>query len=251
MQILIGCAKDMTSCSEWQVPFTTTPRFQEKAIQGATQMMAYSVDELRDMLKISVPLAKELRQRYSHFLDSETGMAAILSYSGVVYKHLGLENFTTADFEYAQQHLWITSFLYGLLRPLDAIKPYRLEGKIELPENGCSMFAYWKPRLTDIFIQSIKEDDGVLVDLASNEMRSFFDWKRVEREVTVVKPDFFVNKGGMYKNVTVYAKQCRGMMTGGIIKERLTSPEDLLALTPNGFVFQGEDKAKNNLVFVL
>jgi len=68
------------------------------------------------------------------------------------------------------------------------------------------MFAFWKPLLTECFIQSIKADDGLLVDLASNEMRSFFDWKRVEREVTVIKPDFLMNKNGVVKNVTIYAK---------------------------------------------
>ena len=104
---------------------------------------------------------------------------------GAVFKRILPKDFSAEDFRYAQEHLRITSFLYGLLRPLDGIKPYRLEGDVRLPEKGgISMFDYWKPLLTDYFIEEIKNCGGVLINLASAEMKDLFDWKRVEQEVT-------------------------------------------------------------------
>ena len=140
------------------------------------------------------------------------------------------KDFTADDFRYAQEHLRITSFLYGLLRPLDGIKPYRLEGDVCLPEKGgVSMFDYWKPLLTDCFIAEIKRQGGVLVNLASGEMKELFDWKRVEKEVRVVTPEFRIWKDGGLKTVVIYAKMCRGEMVRYIIKERVDSPEGLRA----------------------
>ncbi len=120
-----------------------------------------------------------------------------------------------------------------------------------LPENGRSMFAFWKPLATEILIASIKKDDGVLVDLASSEMRSFFDWKRVEKEVKVIKPVFFVNKDGVLKPLSVFAKQGRGAMTGMILRERLTEANDLAHFTSEGFHYVGDGKDECNPVFVL
>ena len=105
------------------------------------------------------------------------------------------KDFTADDFRYAQEHLRITSFLYGLLRPLDGIRPYRLEGDVRLPEKGgITMFDYWKPLLTDYFIEEIKKRGGILVNLASGEMKDLFDWKRVESEVRVITPDLSVER---------------------------------------------------------
>ena len=136
------------------------------------------------------------------------------------------------------EHLRITSFLYGLLRPLDGIKPYRLEGDVRLPEKGgISMFDYWKPLLTDYFIEEIKNCGGVLINLASAEMKDLFDWKRVEQEVRVITPEFQVWKAGQPKTVVIYAKMCRGEMTRFIVKNRLECPEELKSFSWEGFVW--------------
>lgn len=246
MQILIGCAKDMTRGLGTELVLHE-PRFQDEARQHALQMMNYSPEELRNMLHISPALAKETWLRYQHFLDDSPLQAALLAYTGVVFKHMGLAHFTSEDFSYAQAHLWITSFLYGLLRPLDGIRPYRLEGKVVLPQYDQSMLAYWRLRLTDVFIASIRDDDGLLLDLASNEMRSFFDWKRVEREVRVVRPEFLVEKEGVLKQVTVYAKMCRGAMAGHALRQRLALPEALQDFTFEGFAFAYNKDAKTPL----
>ena len=152
----------------------------------------------------------------------------------------------------AQNHIRITSFLYGLLRPLDGIKPYRLEGDVRLPEKGgLSMFNYWKPLLTDYFMEEIKSRGGVLINLASGEMKDLFDWKRVEEEVRVVTPDFQVWKGGQLKTVVIYAKMCRGEMVRYIIKNRIERPEDLRGFSWEGFAFDEKRSTDSHLLFTL
>ena len=229
----------------------TKPEFQDYATRNALQMTDYGEDELRDMLHCNAEIARLNRQRYMHFFDEEPALQAVLAYTGIVFKHLNADDFTADDFRFAQQHLWITSFLYGLLRPLDGIKPYRLEGDVVLSENGVNMFDFWKPLLTDHLIRSIKEDGGVLIDLASKEMQRLFDWRKVKREVRVVRPEFFVRKGGKLKTIVIYAKMCRGEMAGFILRSRLSKADDILSFTYDGFALSEADTTSDRPVFVL
>jgi cytoplasmic iron level regulating protein YaaA (DUF328/UPF0246 family) len=125
-----------------------------------------------------------------------------------------------------------------MLRPLDKISLYRMEGNVEY--KGDTIFNFWKPRLTDLLIDSVKADDGILVNLASEEMKSLFDWKRVSTEVKVIEPEFMVQKNGKLKTIVVYAKSCRGAMTRFIIKNRLTQPAELQCFEYEGFHFAAE-----------
>ena len=123
---------------------------------------------------------------------------------------------------------------------------------MRLPEKGgITMFDYWKPLLTDCFIEEIKKRGGILVNLASGEMKDLFDWKRVESEVRVVTPDFQVWKGGKLKTVVIYAKMCRGEMVRYIIKNRIGCPEDLRDFSLEGFTFDEGLSTDNHLQFVL
>ena len=158
MMTFISCAKTMTGRSKIQTPVTSTPQFQTEAIQNALDMSQFSAEELERLLRVNSKIAAENYMRFQDFCsDSPSALAALLAYTGIVYKRIHPQDFTPEDFQYAQDHLRITSFLYGLLRPLDQIKNYRMEGDIKLPERGgISMFDYWKPILTDTFIKEIK-----------------------------------------------------------------------------------------------
>lgn len=219
------------------VPETTRPAFGREALETAMELAQYSVAELADMLRVNARIAAENCLRYHNFaVANGTLQPALCAYTGAVFKRIAPADFTSDDFLFAQQHLLITSFLYGLLRPLDLIKPYRLEGNVCLPgRGGCSMFDFWKPLLTDFFIEAVRNRGGVLLNLASGEMKDLFDWKRVEREVEVVTPEFQVWKGGTLKTVTIYAKMCRGEMVRYLIKHRIDAPDDLQAFTWEGF----------------
>ena len=134
MQILLSCAKTMSSEGSFAAPRTTAPRFLREAEELAARMAALTTDELARLLRVNGTLAAENRQRYLRFHDPDgEAVAALAAYTGIVFRHIAPERFTADDLHYAQQHLHITSFLYGLLRPLDAIRPYRLEGDVRLP----------------------------------------------------------------------------------------------------------------------
>ena len=219
-----------------KTPLFSQPVFLKEAEHFALLMSQRTVEELMDMFHCSRQLAIENKLRYERFFVDKESRPAILTYFGQAYKCLQAQTFDDEDFLFAQQHLWITSFLYGLLRPLDMIHPYRMEGKVEL--DGKTMFHHWKPLLTNLLIESVKADDGILVHLATEEMQHLFDWKRVANEVTLVQPQFLVVKNGKLKSVTVYAKSCRGAMTRYLIKNRLHTPEDLQGFGYEGFEFK-------------
>ena len=253
MMIYISCAKTMTAQSKLQVPFTTQPYFIDEARQNVMDISQFSMEELGRLLKINSKLAAENYFRYHNFFSSEDkGLPAILSYTGIVFKRLAVKDFSDDDFRYAQEHLLITSFLYGLLRPLDVIKNYRLEGDVRLPERGnISMFDYWKPVLTDFFIAEIKKQGSVLINLASNEMKDLFDWKRVCREVRVITPDFQVYKNGKLSTVVIYAKMCRGEMTRFILKNRIENPEQIKSFEWEGFCYNENESSGDHWVFTM
>lgn len=239
MQILLAPAKLMIdNPANCTIDGVSSPVFQTEADHIVAAMYDYTVDELADMLHINRELAISTHQRYNDFFDPDTRRAAIGRYDGIVFKNIDAENFTPAQLEFANTHVNICSFLYGLLRPLDLINPYRLEGDVTLPAiGGISIFDYWKPRLTDELIRRVKADDGILVNLASNEMQKLFDWKRVKKELTIISPSFKVEALGILRTITVYSKICRGAMTRFIIQNSLSIPATLRAFEHIGFTY--------------
>lgn len=135
MQILIGCAKTMTPAPGHGVTLHSEPAFRHIAHEIAMQMSTYTPLELQAMLKVNPAIARETWQRYHDFHDPATRIPAAWAYDGMVFKKLAPETLSTHDLAYANSHLFISSFLYGLLRPLDLINPYRLEGNIEPAGN--------------------------------------------------------------------------------------------------------------------
>lgn len=252
MLILLSCAKTMGDTSKVSVPFTTVPRFQGDAAAIALQMSQCSAEELERLLRVNRKIAVENYNRYQEFHSEDTReLPAVLAYTGIVFKRLSPKEFTDADFRYAQDHLRLTSFCYGLLRPLDVIRPYRLEGDVQLLEPGNqTMFAYWQARLTDLFIQEIKQQGGVLCYLASDEMRGLFDWKRVEKEVKVITPEFRVLKNGKLATVVVYTKMSRGEMARFIIRQQIENPEALKTFVWEGFEFNPQLSDERKYVFI-
>lgn len=238
MQILLASAKIMNSATTVHTPDTHLPRFQKEAGQLALELGELSVEDLAKTIPCNEKIALENKLRYQDFFNEESFIPALLAYYGQAYKCLKAQDFSQEDFRYADKHLWITSFLYGLLRPLDLIHPYRLEGKAKLPSaEGKNMFAYWKPHLTDILIETVKADDGILVHLATEEFQHLFDWKRLLKEVHVIQPLFMVDQGIRLKAVSVYAKSCRGAMTSYILRNQLTSPYNLLDFEYDNFLY--------------
>ena len=252
MLVLLSPAKTMTGSSKIKAPKATIPTFQTKANEIALNMAQFSKEELEKQLKLSSRLAVESYNRYLEFHSPELSpLQSILAYTGVVFKHIDPTDFTTEDFLFAQDHVRFVSICYGLLRPLDAIKPYRMEYDIRLPELGTgNMYAYWKAIQTDHLIKEVKKAGGILFNLASMDVQPAFDWKKVEESVRVITPDFKVVKNGKAKTVVIYAKMARGQMTRYIIKNRITNPEDLKGFSWEGYHFVEEDSDNNHWNFL-
>ena len=238
MQILLASAKIMNVSTSVDVPKKSRPSFQEQAERFALELSSWDTQRLMKELKCSHDIAIENMQRYQSFWNEKELLPAILAYFGQAYKYLKAEDFNHEDFSFAQDHLFITSFLYGLLRPLDCIHPYRMEGKVKLEAaGGKNLFAYWKPLLTDMLIEAVKANDGTLVHLATEEFEHLFDWRRVCQEVKVIHPLFYVDKGDTIKIVSVHAKSCRGSMARYIIQHQIAEPLEILNFEMDGFKY--------------
>lgn len=229
----------MAERSSVATPRTTVPVHLEEARRLAAELATLPTDELAQLLRVNRHIAAENHLRYRRFHDSDTpALPALAAYTGIVFKRIAPASFSAADLEYAQEHLNITSFLYGLLRPLDAIRRYRLEGDAVLPgHDDQTMFGYWQGRLTEAFLEKIHADDGILVNLASSEMKRLFDWKRIRREARIITPEFRIREGDRLKTIVVYTKMCRGEMTRHLIRNRIADPEMLKEFEWEGFRF--------------
>ncbi len=251
MQILLSCAKTMADTPAFATPRTTAPRFAAEADTLAAELAALPVGELARALRVNPRIAAENHRRYLCFHDA-AAHAAIAAYTGIVFQRIAPAGFTADDFAHAQRHLNITSFLYGLLRPLDAIRPYRLEGDVRLAGCGdAPLFDFWAPRLTDCLIERVEADDGILVNLASDEMKRLFDWRRVCRSVRVVTPAFRLREGERLRTVVVYTKMCRGAMARHLLLGRIDRPEALGDFAWEGFRFDPAASRPDAPLFVL
>ena len=252
MHILLSPAKTITGTSKIEVPSGSIPQFQQAATDIALYMAQYSVEDLKRLLKLSPKLALESYERFQHFHSTdERPLQALLAYTGVVFKHINPKDFSEEDFLFAQTHLRIVSICYGLLRPLDLIKPYRMEYDIKLPELGDgNMYNFWKGRQTQSLIKEIKADDNLLINLASMDVQPAFEWKKIDDSVRIITPEFKVWKNGKAETIVIYAKMARGQMSRYIIKNKISNPEELKSFTWEGFQYKETLSSENNWVFL-
>lgn len=243
MLVYLSCAKLMSSAPVGRVEGAGDPLFQAQAERHVLNLMSLTIDDWSEQLHIKREMAAEVWHMYQHFFErkADQRLPAAFAYNGMVFRKLSVPTLTAQQLEYAQEHVLIASFLYGMLRPLDLICPYRLEGKVVLPDSGGeNMFAFWKTLLTDFFIQRIKENGGVLVNLASKEMQQMVDWRKVKKHVRVITPEFRVWKDGRLRNIVIYTKMCRGAMTRFILQRQFDDPEELKYFSFEGFQHDSE-----------
>lgn len=236
MQILLADAKIMFD--EVRTPPSGSPMFDAEANAIAADLCAMSPVRLAEILHCSMRVAGEAWQRYNNFHGAPR-RAAITAFNGQAYKHLKAWELDADTLAYAQEHLHITGFLYGLLRPLDGIAPYRIEHHVSLPATGnVPVNKFWKDRLTDLLIRRTLADDGTLVYLSTAEYEQLFHWDKVCRHLRVIRPQFYVDKGSELKVSVVWAKACRGAMTRLLLKTRATDPAEIRGFCYEGFRFR-------------
>lgn len=252
MQLLLASAKLMHDQSP-TLPLAelSEPAFEQEARCFVNDLKAYTPDELQALYQCNETIARQNHARFAAFERESATIPALFAYNGQAYKHLNANTIDLDSLIYAQSHLWIVSFLYGLLRPLDGIHPYRLEGRAELATaGGKTLFEYWRPKLTELLVKAVKADDGCLVWLAPDEFTHLVDWKRLNRELKVVRPVFQVEKDGKRRTQAVWAKTCRGAMARMVLLKRISRPEDLPAFAYEGFHYEPAEGDQEYPLFV-
>lgn len=180
----------------------------------------------------------------------ENAKQALLAFKGDVYTGLQAETLSEAELSYAQDHLRMLSGLYGLLRPLDLMQPYRLEMGTKLANaRGKDLYAFWGTRISEWLNEALKEQgDDLLLNLASNEY--FSAVKRPALNARIIDTDFKDLKNGQYKIISFYAKKARGMMSRFVISEKINTPDALKQFDFGGYRFSKEQSTATRLVFL-
>ncbi|KJZ18964.1 peroxide stress protein YaaA [Loktanella sp. S4079] len=231
----------------------TQPDFQEDAIRLSKTARNLTLAELKKLMKLSDDLARLNRDRFKAFAAEPTPEAvkpAVLAFNGDTYQGLEAKTLSDDDMRWAQDRLRILSGLYGLLRPLDAMQPYRLEmGSRLKTRRGKSLYDYWGDTIAKALnAQAQAMDTQVLINCASQEYFGAVDLNALK--LRVITPQFMEIKDGKPKIVSFFAKRARGAMARYVVENRLTEPEDIQGFTSGGYVFDPDLSEGDKWVFV-
>jgi cytoplasmic iron level regulating protein YaaA (DUF328/UPF0246 family) len=240
MLIVISPAKTLDYETPPVTATFTRPDFLKQSRQLINNLRNFSALDLAELMKLSMKLAELNFDRYHDWKTPFTpnnAKQAVLAMKGDVYTGLDAETLTDEELDYAQNHLRILSGLYGVMRPLDLMQPYRLEMGTRLAnEKGKDLYAFWDKTITDALNQALKaQGDEVLVNLASNEY--FKSVKPKLLEGRIITPQFKEYKNGAYKMIGFYAKKARGLMSRYIIQRRISNPDELKSFDLEGYSY--------------
>ena len=234
-----------------------TETFSQPSLLDASQelidvLAKKGTPELESLMSISTALASLNAERYQEFHTPFTpanAKQALLAFDGDVYGSFERNSYGEDEFAYAQEHLRILSGLYGLLRPLDLMQPYRLEMGTKLAtKKGKNLYEFWGDRITNSLNQVLEEKGfDTLVNLASNEYFKSINKKQLNAQI--ITPAFKDIRDGKAKTIFLYAKQARGLMCDFAIKEKVSSPEGLKDFAGMGYRFDESLSSGTNWVF--
>lgn len=252
MLALISPAKTLDFDTPAHTKVHSKGQFLSEAQALIEQLKPLSPQDISSLMKISDPLGQLNFARFHSFkqpFTAKNSKPALLAFKGDVYTGLDAESLSEADFEFAQEHLNILSGLYGLLKPLDRIQPYRLEmGTRFANSEGKDLYAFWGNKITDALNQTLaKHQQPVLINLASNEYFKAVNKKHLKADI--ITPVFKDQKNGQYKIISFYAKKARGMMAAYIIQNRLNDPEQLKSFNVAGYSYNESMSTQKDWVF--
>jgi uncharacterized protein len=252
MIIVISPAKSLYENRPIHFDRSTEIDFWPEAVKVVSVMKKKKPAQLAKLMDISPKLAELNFQRFQAWnplFTPENSWQALLMFNGDVYQGLQAETFTDAEFETAQQKLRILSGVYGLLKPLDLIQPYRLEIGTNLPVFGKkNLYDFWKVKITAKINQELEQaDQKLLINLASNEYFSAIDTKKVKARI--ITPSFKENKNGKHQMVSFFAKRARGLMSRFVIQNDISDPEEMKAFDWEGYFFNNQLSGENDWVF--
>lgn len=249
MLAVLSPAKSLDFTPAPQGTIESTPEFQADANTLVQLAKKLSVEDLRNLMKISEDLAQLNVNRFKSFEKSSTdanSKQAALAFTGDTYQGFRAWDFDADQLVYAQDHVRILSGLYGALRPMDRIQPYRLEmGRGLVNSQGKTLYAYWGQRLGNALDQAA--DGGAVINLASHEYFRAASAKTMNSRV--ITPEFKEEKGNELKMVGFYAKRARGAMARYLVEHRVDRPEGLKEFDTDGYGFRADLSSGDKWVF--
>jgi uncharacterized protein len=252
MITLLSPSKKLNFDTQNIVQDYTQCEFISSAEQLALEAKNLSENDLRELMGISDNLAKLNRERFDRWclpFSISNAKQAILAFNGGVYSGLNAENFKDDDFKFAQNHVRILSGLYGILKPLDLIQPYRLEMGISFKnKRGKNLYEFWKDDLTENLNNSIKSHkDRTIINCASIEYFSAIDLKKFDGNVLSVV--FKEYRNDELKFISFNAKKARGMMTRFIVNNKIDTSDGLKDFNYDNYKFDQKLSDKFSYVF--
>lgn len=252
MLMIISPAKTLDYESPLATETHTQPDFLDDACELIDQLKELEPHQISNLMSISDKLGQLNAERFQSWctpFTADNARQAVLAFKGDVYTGLNAESFSEEDFAFAQNHLCILSGLYGLLKPLDLMQPYRLEMGTRFGNTrGKDLYAFWGTRITEALNHRLANDDKVLVNLASNEY--FKSVQKKQLAARLITPQFKDWKNGQYKIISFYAKKARGLMCRYAIQNRITQAEDLKGFNLDGYYFSEDQSDSNNWIFL-
>ena len=253
MLAVVSPAKKLQFSAEMPPFAPTQPQFKSEIKDLVEILKTKSTADLMNLMSISAKLGELNYERYQNFsnsFDIETARPAAFLFQGDTYVGLKADTFSADDLAYAQDHFAILSGLYGVLRPLDLMQPYRLEMGTKLAnDNGEDLYDFWQGKLTAHIQAALKSHaNPYVINLASNEYIKAVNAKAFgDKFITC---HFKENKGGQLKTIGLMAKRARGTMARYIIQNRIDTPEALKNFTEDGYKYQADLSDAQNFVFV-
>ena len=236
---------------------STVPEVLNQSETLVKQLSDYDAPQLSELMNISDKLAQLNQQRFQDFqtpFTPDNAKQALLVFDGDVYKGIDVKNYDEDDLTFAQDHLRILSGLYGILRPLDLMQPYRLEMGTKIAHaklqdlSANTLYEFWADKLAQAINEQLdKHEQKIIINLASNEYFKAVKPKLLQGKI--ITPVFKDWKNDKYKIISIYAKKARGMMTSFIIRNRIKDIKELHNFAEAGYKYNQELSTKNNPIF--
>lgn len=252
MIILMNSSKTMDFETPAPIFKSSRPEFCDDSDILVRKLRRLSVKDISKLMGVSEKLAEVNVARYKRWRVSPSESAskpALLAFKGDIYAAMDVENYSMKEFNFAQKHLRILSGLYGILRPLDLIQPYRLEMATKLStDRGNGLYQFWGNQLTHSLDGMLKQEkSGILINLASVEYMKAI--KANQLQADVITPVFKEFRGDSYRVVAIYAKKARGLMSNHIIQNQMTRVEDLQSFNLDGYRFNSKLSSAKEWVY--
>ena len=230
---------------------STIPSLLEHSNELIKDLKSLNPQEVSSLMSLSDKLGALNYERFQEWktpFTKSNSKQAILAFKGDVYQGLDAESLSETELIWAQKHVRILSGLYGILKPMDLMQPYRLEmGTKFATKRGQNLYDFWNSIITEELNKNFSSDNTNLLNLASNEY--FKSINVSELKANVISPVFMDKKNGKYKIISFFAKKARGLMTRYVIKNRIEDINDIQNFEEGGYFFNEEMSEYNKPVF--